>query len=180
MDHATFTTPDLTTFCRLDDLGLTLTGQHFEPELAALLCRPTEPNDWCHRCGCPGQLRDSGVRKLAHVPFGWRPTILQVRLRRYQCTDCGMCGVRTCRARRSRARACHKEHCGERYHLFMSRIATALRVAWNTANEVVLTEGRRVLIDRPAASIMSPSSGSTSMTGGISAAATSTSQWSST
>ena len=31
-------------------------------------------------------------------------------------------------------------------HLFMSRIAAALGVAWNTANDAVLAEGQRLLI----------------------------------
>jgi len=25
------------------------------------------------------------VRRLAHEPFGWRPTVLEVSLRRYRC-----------------------------------------------------------------------------------------------
>lgn len=54
MDTATFTAPDVTTFCRLDGLGLQMTGQHLSPEQATLLCHPVEPDDWCHRCGCHG------------------------------------------------------------------------------------------------------------------------------
>ncbi|GAA1392008.1 hypothetical protein GCM10009599_12040 [Luteococcus peritonei] len=34
-------------------------------------------------------------------------------------------------------------------HLSVSRIAAALRVAWNTANDAVLAEGQRLLIDKP-------------------------------
>lgn len=33
--------------------------------------------------------RDTVVRRLAHEPFGHRPTILQVRVRRYRCAHCG-------------------------------------------------------------------------------------------
>ncbi len=43
MDNATFSTPDLTTFCCLDDLGLAVTGQHLTPDRAVLACRPVEP-----------------------------------------------------------------------------------------------------------------------------------------
>jgi len=32
--HATFATPDLTTFCRLDELGLEVVGQHLAPDRA--------------------------------------------------------------------------------------------------------------------------------------------------
>ncbi|MFC6357794.1 hypothetical protein [Luteococcus peritonei] len=44
MDNATFTTPDLTTFCQLDDLGLRVVGQCLTGERAVLLCRPIEPD----------------------------------------------------------------------------------------------------------------------------------------
>jgi len=33
--------------------------------------------------------RDTVVRQLAHVPLGWRPTVLQVRVRRYRWSGCG-------------------------------------------------------------------------------------------
>ena len=29
------------------------------------------------------------VRRLAHEPLGWRPTTLEVTVRRYRCTGCG-------------------------------------------------------------------------------------------
>ena len=35
-------------------------------------------------------------------------------------------------------------------HLAVARIAEALAVSWNTANDAVLAEGRRVLINDPA------------------------------
>ncbi|ROR53164.1 transposase IS204/IS1001/IS1096/IS1165 family protein [Luteococcus japonicus] len=155
MDNATFTTPDLTTFCRLGDLGLVVTGQHLTDERAVLACRPVEPDDWCHHCGCHGQPRDSVVRELAHVPFGWRPTTLQVRLRRYQCTGCGRiwrqdlthaAAPRSCLSRGALRWALEALVVS---HLPVSRIAAALGVAWNTANDAVLAEGQRLLIDQP-------------------------------
>ena len=51
---ATFARPDLTTFCRLDELGLEVTGQRLEPDRAVLACRVVEPDQWCRRCGCEG------------------------------------------------------------------------------------------------------------------------------
>ena len=155
MPQYCYTAPDLTTFCRLDDLGLTVTGQHLSPERAILLCRPVEPDDWCHRCGCLGSPRDSVVRELAHVPFGWRPTTLQVRLRRYQCRECGHVW------RQDLSGACEPRSCLSRgalrwalealvvNHLSVSAVAAALGVSWNTANDAVLTEGRRLLIADP-------------------------------
>ena len=47
---AGFACPDLTTFARLDELGLHVTGQRLEPGRAVLACRVVEPDDWCRRC----------------------------------------------------------------------------------------------------------------------------------
>jgi hypothetical protein len=40
---ATFGCPDLTTFCRLDELGLVVVGQRLEPDRAVLACRVWRP-----------------------------------------------------------------------------------------------------------------------------------------
>ncbi len=89
MLDATFACSDLTTFCRLDELGLEVAGQLLEPGRAVLACRVVETDRWCQHCGCEGVARDTVTRKLAHEPLGWRPTTLLVTLRRYQCTCCG-------------------------------------------------------------------------------------------
>ena len=89
MPDATFACPDLTTFCRLDELGLEVHGQRLEPDRAVLACRVVEPDQWCRRCGCEGSPRDSVTRRLAHEPLGWRPTTLLVSVRRYKCSSCG-------------------------------------------------------------------------------------------
>lgn len=73
MPDATFACPDLTTFCRLDELGLEVTGQHLAADRAVLACRITDDDSWCRRCGEQGTVRDSVTRQLAHEPFGWRP-----------------------------------------------------------------------------------------------------------
>ena len=66
VNDATFACPDLTTFCRLDDLGLVVTGQRVEPGRAVLACRVVDEDAWCRRCGCQGAPRDSVVARLAH------------------------------------------------------------------------------------------------------------------
>ena len=71
---ASFGCPDLTVFCRLDELGLLVTGQRLDPDRAVLACRVADDDDWCRRCGCQGVPRGTVVRRLAHEPFGWRPT----------------------------------------------------------------------------------------------------------
>ena len=80
VSSATFTRPDLTTFVRLDGLGLQVTGQVFEPDRALLACLVLAPDDWCRRCGCQGSLRDTVIGRLSHEPFRWHRTTLLSRL----------------------------------------------------------------------------------------------------
>lgn len=155
MPHATFVRPDLTTFARLDELGLEVVGQCLEPDRAVLECRVVEPDGWCRRCGCEGVPRDTITRRLAHEPLGWRPTTLLIRVRRYRCTGCGHVWRQdTTAAAEPRAKLSRR---GLRWalegivvqHLTIARVAEGLGVSWNTANTAVLAEGRRVLIDDP-------------------------------
>ena len=156
MHHATFATPDLTVFCHLDELGLVATGQLFEPDRAVIECRVAEPDPWCRGCGSQALSRGTDTRRLAHEPFGHRPTTLLVRVRRYKCSGCGrswredLTAAAPERAKLSRS--------GMRWalealvidHLTVARVAAGLGVGWHTANNAVLAEGRRVLIDDPA------------------------------
>jgi transposase len=158
MPDGTFACPDLTMFTGLDELGLEVTGQRLEPHRAVLACRVVDADAgdrWCRRCGCEGVVRDSVVRQLAHEPFGWRPTTLMVTVRRYRCTGCGRvwrqdttkaADPRARLSRRGLAWALEAIVC---QHLTVARVADALAVAWNTANDAVLAEGRRVLISDP-------------------------------
>ena len=93
------------------------------------------------------------VRRLAHEPLGWRPTMLHVTVRRYRCSGCGHVWRQdTSRAAEPRAKLSRR---GLRWalealvvqHLTVARVAEGLGVAWNTANDAVLAEGKRVLID---------------------------------
>ena len=156
MPDGTCTTPDLTTFCRLDGLGLEVIGQRLEPDRAVLACRVVDDDRWCRRCGCEGTVHDVVTRRLAHEPFGWRPTTLLVAVRRYRCTGCArMWRQDTTAAAEPRAKISRG---GLRWallalvvqHLTIARVAEALAVAWDTANDAVLAEGRRVLIGDPA------------------------------
>ncbi len=155
MSDATFAAPDLTTFARLDELGLEVFGQRLEPDRAVLACRVAEPDGWCRRCGCEGTPRDSVIRRLAHEPLGWRPTMLLVTVRRYRCTGCGHVWRQdTSKAAEPRSKLSRR---ALRWaleglvvaHLSVSRIAGALAVSWTTANSAVLAEGKRVLIADP-------------------------------
>ncbi len=155
MNHSIYTPADLTTFTNLDGLGLTAIGQHLSAMKAEILCDVTTPNPWCQRCGASGTARDTVTRRLAHEPFGWRPTVLVIKHRRYRCANCR----RVWREDLSQAVAPRQKisRTGLRWalvglvcqHLSVSRIAEGLGVTWNTANEAVLAEGQRMLIDDP-------------------------------
>ena len=155
MLHATFAAPCLTTFCRLDELGLEAVGQYLEPGRAVIECRVVEPDQWCRKCGAEGTSRDSVVRRLADEPFGHRPTTLLVRVRRYRCAHCG----KTWRQDMSKAAAPRSKisRGGLHWaltgividHLTVTRVAAGLGVSWHTANTAVLAEGKRRLFDDP-------------------------------
>ena len=153
MPDAPFADADLNTFVRLDELGLQVVGQRIEPDRAVLACRVVDPDDRCRRCGGNGAARDTLVRRLAHEPLGWRPTVLLVTVRRYRCAGCGHVWRQdTSRAAEPRSKLSRR---ALRWaleglvvqHLTVARIAEALAVSWNTANTAVLAEGQRVLID---------------------------------
>jgi transposase len=155
VSDVTFASPDLTTFARLDELGLEVVGQRLEPDRAVLACRVVEPDQWCRRCGCRGVVRDTVIRRLAHEPLGWRPTTLLVTVRRYRCAGCTHVWRQdTSKAAEPRAKLSRR---GLRWaleglvvaHLTVARVAEGLGVAWGTANTAVLAEGKRMLIDDP-------------------------------
>ncbi|RGE14612.1 ISL3 family transposase, partial [Leucobacter sp. wl10] len=109
----------------------------------------------CRRCGAEGIPRDSVVRTLAHEPFGHRPTVLKIRVRRYRCAWCQKVWREdTSRAAPVRAKI---SRAGVRYalealvidHLTVARAAANLGVSWRTANSAILDEGQRLLIDDP-------------------------------
>ena len=156
MFHATFGPADLSLFCRLDELGLVADGLAIEPDLALIRCRVAEPDCWCSRCGAEGLPRGTVQRRLAHDPFGMRPTTLLVRVRRYQCSGCGRLWRQdTSRAVEPRSKLSRG---ALRWalaalvidHLTIARVADHLGVSWHTANTAVLAEGRRLLIGDPA------------------------------
>ena len=155
MHHATFGDPDLTVFTALDDHGLTVTGLTLMHAGATLECRVTDRDPFCRSCGAEATPRGTQVRRLAHVPFGNRPTTLVLRVRRYRCETCGLFWQEdTTTAAPTRGKLTHG---GLRWalealvcqHLPVARIAESLDVSWHTANDAILTEGQRLLIDDP-------------------------------
>ena len=114
MANTIFDRPDLSAFTRLDDLGLEVTGQRIELDHAVLACRIVGEDRWCRRCGCQGICRDTVVRRLAHEPYGWRPTILHVSVRRYRCKKCAHVWRQTRVKRPIRARSSRVQRCAGR------------------------------------------------------------------
>ncbi len=87
MPDATFACPDLTSFCRLDALGLEVVGQRLEPSRAVLACRvsrrrarsPVRPP---RRPGCASR---HGHASAGARTAGVAPATLQITVRRYRC-----------------------------------------------------------------------------------------------
>ena len=77
MPNTTFDRPDLTTFTRLDDLGLEVMGQRVGGGRTVLACKVVGEDRWCRRCGCQGEARDTVIRRPAHEPYGWRQDMSQ-------------------------------------------------------------------------------------------------------
>ena len=63
MSHPTFTTPCLTTFCGLDELGLEAVGQRLDPDRAVIECRVVDGtvNGAAHSQHCYGMAADISV-----------------------------------------------------------------------------------------------------------------------
>ena len=134
-----------------------MTGQRLEPDRAVLACRVVDPGDrWCRRCGCEGSARDTWSA-------GWRTSRSGgVRPRwRSRSADTGArlrAGVAAGHQRGGRAEG-EAVPAAVRWalealvvqHLTVAGQGSprALAVAWDTANDAVLAEGRRVLIGDP-------------------------------
>jgi transposase len=114
-----------------------------------------EPDDWCHACGCLGVPRDSVLRRLAHVPLGWRATILHVRIRRYRCSGCGQVwrqdttAAAAPRAKLSTQAVLRALKSVVIDRMSIARIAAGLGVSWHTVNDAVRATGHQLLIADP-------------------------------
>ena len=157
MAETTFAAPDLASFLGLDALGLTATGMCLEQERALVECRlqALEEDAFCRRCGAQGVAVGTVTRRLAHVPLGWRPTHLLVRLRRWRCQGC----ERVWRQDASRAAAKRAaltlaavdwaiRAIGVEF-MSVARVAAGLGVSWHTEGDAVLDRAKTVLIDDP-------------------------------
>ena len=140
----------------LDDLGLEVIGQRVGDDRTVLACKVVGEDRWCRQCGGEGVVRDTVVRRLAHVPYGWHPTMLHVSVRRYRCPECAhvwrqnMSAAADPRAKLSRSAVRWALVGLVVHHLTVARVADVLAMSWNTANTAILGEGQRLLINDPA------------------------------
>ncbi|WP_208320595.1 transposase family protein [Actinomyces sp. ZJ308] len=110
---------------------------------------------FCKACGAQGQARGTVSRRLAHLPVGWRPTQLVVRVRRFACTHCRRVWRQdTSRVAQPRARLTHAAvEWGLRAlgleSMSVSRVAQALGISWHTANSAILTRAEQILNETP-------------------------------
>lgn len=147
------TPPCLDTFCRLDRLGLSVTAQHVEPDHTVLRCRPTTPPLPCPGCARPGVRHDTVLRRLAHVPLGWKPTILEVVVPRYRCWPCrriwrhSITAAAPSKGKLSRDAIMLAVKSIVVDRMSIARVAANLGVAWNTASDAILAAGAELLID---------------------------------
>src|SRR5690625_2984871 len=132
----------------LDSYGITVTGQHVTAKRIILACRVRQNDDFCHQCGGQARVRGSLVRNVTHVPVGWRPTQLQLRLRRYRGDDCcrvwqqDTAGIVASGEKLSYPAALWALKSVVTDRLSIARVADNLGVSWNTANDAVLDTGR--------------------------------------
>jgi len=158
MSDATFARPDLTAFARLDELGLEVVGQRVDPDRggAGVSCRRARSVVWPVRVpGCPSGHGDPtpGARTAGLAPddaAGHRPPLPVYRV--WACVapghqQRGRAAPRAKLSRRGLRWALEAIVC---QHLTVARVAEGLAVSWNTANDAVLAQGRRVLVEDPA------------------------------
>lgn len=153
MDKPTYTTADLATFCQLDELGLTVTGQHLEPNAAHLRCRMAKFDPHCPKCHTRALSCGTRARRLAHIPFGSRKTIIDLRVRRFKCPDCehfwiedttSVADPKNLLTRGAIIWALTQVVIAR---TSIAHIAHTLGVSWHTANTAIVTYGRHLLLN---------------------------------
>ena len=152
MSHATFSAPDMTAYCGLEELGLVAVGMCCQGGGFVLKCRAANPARLCPGCGRPGYSLGSRTRRLAHEPRGHQPTMLAVYVGRYRCRACSrswcddISQVAPPRAKLSFGALRWGLVCLIADNMSMNRIAAHLAVAWHTANEAILAYGEELLL----------------------------------
>ena len=112
-------------------------------------------DQFCEACGAQGQARGTVARRLAHVPVGWRPTQLLVRLRRFACAHCRRVWRQDAstlagpRARLTRSAVEWGLRALGLERMSVSRVAAAMGISWHTANNAILTRAEQTITGNP-------------------------------
>ena len=110
---------------------------------------------FCKACGAQGVSRGTVARRLAHVPVGWRPTQLVVRVRRFACTGCrrvwrqDTSTLAEPRVRLTRSAVEWGLRALALECMSVSRVAAALGISWHTANNTILASAQATLLHDP-------------------------------
>lgn len=153
MAKPTFSSPNLPTSCRLDNLDPICIGKRTTADAAVLKCHPTTVDGWCRKCGGHDGYRFIGLRGRAREPFVHRPIALHIQGTRYKCVEClqvwrhNATPATPVRAKISRSGLSWVLRALVVEHDIMSVIAAKLAVSWHTANSAILAEGHRQLIN---------------------------------
>ena len=97
-------------------------GQRVGDDRTVLACKVVGEDRWCRQCGGEGVVRDTVVRRLAHVPYGWHPTMLHVSVRRYRCPECAHVWRQNMSAAPTRVRSSRVRRCAGRWWAWWSII----------------------------------------------------------
>ncbi len=93
--------------------------------------------------------RDTVLRRLAHVPVGWRPTVLDVTVRRSRCLGCAhvwrqdTTAAAAPRSKLTRAAVLWALKSVVIDRLSIARVAEGLGASWHTVNDAVLCQRGR-------------------------------------
>ena len=147
----------------LEPLGLRTTGQCLiepadgrGPELvveARTVIGPVDERLFCTGCGAMGRLKATVARLLAHAPTAGRVTRQLVRIPEIACQHCrrvrrvDLGAAAAPRALLSRGAVRWALEAVAVDNTAVSRVAARLGASWDTANNAVLSEGKRVLIE---------------------------------
>ena len=110
---------------------------------------------FCRACGAQGQARGTVARCLAHVPVGWRPTQLVVRVRRFACTRCRRVWRQDAstlagpRARLTRSAVGWGLRALALERMSVCRVAAALGISWHTANNAFPAQVEQAITGTP-------------------------------
>lgn len=95
-DSATSTSPTpvdnpaaaIARFCRLDKLGISVVSQKTTPQQVMLNCEIPRDDGFCEKCHTAAEPLGTRSRKVTHLPCGWRPVRLNLRVPRWGCEAC--------------------------------------------------------------------------------------------